>query len=178
MTKVLRSEETLKMVQLIYELTKSEIRSINYNTLQPTIYYFLLQLKTILLKPNFKELGKTLHQTQKIIEKSMWKFQTGRWPGMEKFMDNFLYSTVGSNASFYYRFSEEFIPEMKEMLDLDRKVENILQLILDKIASFTDRIAMGDEVWMRQFFRDIRGSKWDEIVTFYIETMALKLSRF
>ena len=63
------------------------------------------------------------------------------------------------------------------MLDRDTNVENIVHLIVDKIASFTDRIANGDEVWIRQLFRDIRGSKWDEILTIYIETMAVKLRR-
>ena len=64
------------------------------------------------------------------------------------------------------------------MFDMDTNVENIVHLIVDKMTSFMERIAIGDEIWIRQLFRDIRGSKWDEILTVYIETMAVKLSRF
>merc|ERR1711974_333868 len=167
--KVLGSEETNEMVQLIYDLTKSEIKSINYNSLQPALYSIILQLKTVLLKPNFKELGKTLFQTQNFIEKSMWKFKTGRWPEMEAFVDNF-----GSNATL----SEQFIRDVKEMLDkLDMEnVENIVHPIVEKIASFMERIANGDEDWIRQLFRNIRASEWDKTVAGYITATAAKLS--
>ena len=172
--KVLGSEETPQMVQLIYDLSKSELFSINWNYIQPQQYYLMLQLKTILLKPDFKQLGKTLIQTQIFIEKAIGKFKNGSWPEMEAFVSRFVVLTLGSNISLSI---DQFIPDVKELLDIDTNVENAvhLSLIVDKITSFLDRIADGDEDWFRQLFRDIRGSRWDEVD---YQPMYAKVNRF
>ena len=119
--KLLKSEETIEMVQTIYKLTKSEIKSINYNELLPSLLHFELQLKTVLMKPDFNDLWAALNQTQHIIEESVRKFKNGRWPEMSTFVDNFLRKTVGS-MDFWDRLSQQFIPEVKdkipEMLNL------------------------------------------------------------
>merc|ERR1711953_93131 len=175
--KVLESEYTLEMVQLAYELTKSEIRAINYNHLQPTLNYFVLQLKTVLMKPDIKELWTTLNQTDHFVQESFWKFNTGRWPEMATFVDNLLRRTVGSIV-FWDRLTGPFIPEMKnEALEIvdDFKYElpDInLDTFFETLTSIIFMIADGDEASIRQIFKDIRGSKWDETVTSYIEITA------
>ena len=182
--KVLESELTLQMVQLIYELTKSEIKSIDYNSLQPTLYYLVLQLKTVLMKPDFTELWTTLNQTDYFIQESVWKFNTGRWPEMEKFVDNFLRRTLGSIV-FWDRLTGQFIPEVKtEIMDElkdymeDINMEDMADTILGKLTSIMNMIAAGDDKSIRQLFEDIRGSEWDEAVTSCIKIIADKLTRF
>ena len=184
--KGLESEDTIEMVQLLYKLTKSEIKSIDYNSLQSTLYYFVLQLKTVLMKPDFTELWTTLNQTDYFIQESVWKLNTGRWPEMESFADNWLRRTLGSIV-FWDRLTGQFIPEMKneisdimaEMKDYmeDLNIEDVADTIFGKLTSIMNMIADGDDKSIRQLFEDIRGSKWDEILTIYIETMAVKLSR-
>merc|ERR1711953_525688 len=175
--KVLESEDTIEMVQLTYELAKSEIKSINYNKLQPTLYYFVLQLKTVLMKPDIKELWTTLNQTDHFVQESFWKFNTGRWPEMATFVDNLLRRIVGSIV-FWDRLTGPFIPEMKnEALEIvdDFKYElpDInLDTFFETLTSIIFMIADGDEASIRQIFKDIRGSKWDETVTSYIEITA------
>merc|ERR1711953_196805 len=173
--KALESEDTLEMVQLIYELAKSEIKSINYNHLQPTLNYFVLQLKTVLMKPDIKELWTTLNQTDYFVQESSWKFRTGRWPDMSTFVDNFLRRTVGSIV-FWDRLTDgvgQFIPEMRnEVLEIvddfkyelpDINMEEVADTFFEKLTSIMSMIADGDEASIRQLFEDIRGSKWDEI---------------
>merc|ERR1711953_88792 len=186
--KVLESEYTLEMVQLAYELTKSEIRAIDYNHLQSTLYYFVLQLKTVLMKPDIKELWTTLNQTDYFVQESSWKFRTGRWPDMSTFVDNFLRRTVGSIV-FWDRLTDgvgQFIPEMRnEVLEIvddfkyelpDINMEEVADTFFEKLTSIVSMIADGDEASIRQLFEDIRGSKWDEIVTSYIEIIAEELT--
>jgi len=182
--KALESEETIDMVQLIYELTKSEIRSIDYNKLQPTLYYLVLQLKTVLMKPDFNELYAALNQTDYFIEESVWMYGTGQWPEMTKFAENFLRRTVGS-IIFWDRLTGQFITEMKtqipdimdELKDfLDIDIEDATNTIFEKLTSIMNMIADGDEASIRQVFEDIRGSKWDEILTSYIDIIATELN--
>ena len=78
---------------------------------------------------------------------------------MEAFVSRFVVLTLGSNISLSI---DQFIPDVKELLDIDTNAVH-LSLIVDKITSFLDRIADGDEDWFRQLFRDIRGSRWDEV---------------
>ena len=182
--KVLESEDTLEMVQLTYELAKSEIKSINYNQLQPTLYYFVLQLETVLMKPDINELWTTLNQTDYFVQETSWKFITGRWPDMVTFVDNFLRRTSGSIV-FWDRLTGQFLPEMKnkiphiphmmnDVVDVDKFVDHFDELF----ELFMDMIADGDEASIRQIFDDIRGSKWDEIATSYIQIIAEELTRF
>jgi len=179
--KALESEDTIEMVQLTYELAKSEIKSINYNQLQPTLNYFILQLKTVLMKPDIKELWTTLNQTDYFVQESFWKFNTGRWPEMATFVDNFLRRTVGS-ILFWDRLTGPFIPAMKnEALEIvdDFKYElpDInLDTFFETLTSVIFMIADGDEASIRQIFMDIRGSKWDETVASYIEIIAEELT--
>merc|ERR1711874_177468 len=182
--KALESEDTIEMVQLIYELTKSEIRSIDYNKLQPTLYYLVLQLKTILMKPDFKELYPALNQTDYFIKESVWKFETGGWPEMATFVENFLRRTVGS-IIFWDRLTGQFITEMKtQILDVMVELKDFSEFnfeeadnrAFEKLTSIMNMIADGDEASIRQLFEDIRGSKWDEIVTYYIDIIATELT--
>merc|ERR1711953_325526 len=179
--KVLESEYTLEMVQLAYELTKSEIRAIDYNHLQSTLYYFVLQLKTVLMKPDIKELWTTLNQTDYFVQESLWKLNTGRWPEMATFVDNFLRRTVGSIV-FWDRLTGPFIPEMKnEALqivdDFKYELPDInLDTFFKTLTSIIFMIADGDEASIRQIFKDIRGSKWDETLASYIEIIADELT--
>ena len=187
--KVLESQETIEMVQTIYKLTKSEIKSINYNVLLPKLFYFELQLKTVLLKPDFQEVWAALNQTQFIIEESLHKFNTGRWPDFETFVDNFLRKTVGSEY-FYDRLIRQFIPEVKENIPeimkwvRDKVMEDfpgrniVWSPVINKLSSLLVKIANGDEDWIRQLFKQIRESEWDKAVAFYIGTMADKMTRF
>merc|ERR1712203_46291 len=114
---------------------------------------------------------------------SFWKFNTGRWPEMATFVDNFLRRTVGSIV-FWDRLTGPFIPEMKnEALEIvdDFKYElpDInLDTFFETLTSIIFMIADGDEASIRQIFKDIRGSKWDETVTSYIEITAEELTRF
>ena len=183
--KVLESEDTIGMVQLIYELTKSEIKSTNYNRLLPTLDYFVLQLKTVLLKPDFSELYTTLNQTETFIQKSFWEFETGRWPEMATFVEHFLRRSSGSTV-FWDRLTGQFliemknkIPEMKKKIpDMNNVVEQFVDYIDELFELFMSMIADGDEDSIRQIFKDIRGSKWTETVTPYIEIIGEELTRF
>jgi len=191
---VLESRETIEMIQLIYELTKSEIRAIDYNSLQPTLYYFVLQLKTVLMKPDIKELYATLNQTDYFIKESFWKYETGRWPEMDTFNYNFMRETLGKEE-FWDRLPQQFIPEMvKETIPMmrdelknwleendfddlaDINMEEAADTFFEKLTSIMEMVADGDEASLHQLFEDIRGSKWDEIVISYIETIADKLT--
>merc|ERR1711874_9753 len=174
---VLQSEETLEMVQLIYELSKSEIKAINYNYLQPTLYYSVLQLKTVLMKPDFNELWTALNQTDYFVKESLRKFNTGRWPEMGRFVDNFLRRTAGSIV-FWDRLTGSFITEVKSevpglldwMKNNDLDIENVdVDPIFEKLTSIMSMIADGDEASIRQLFKNIRDSRWDETITYYIE---------
>jgi len=177
--RVLESEDTIEMIQLIYELTKSELKSIDYNHLQSTLYYFVLQLKTVLMKPDIKELWTSLNQTQYFIDESVWKFTTGRWPEMATFVDNFLRRTAGSIV-FWDRLTGQFITEMKNKIpemkkkipdSVDNVVENLVENFDEHFESYMYMIADGDEDSIRQLFKDIRRSKWDETITSYIEIL-------
>ena len=176
---LLQSDQTADMVQLIYELARSEIRAIDYNALQPTLYYFVLQLKTLLMNPDFTDLFSALNQTDYFIQESFWKFISGRWTEMERFVDNFLRRTVGSIV-FWDRLTGQFITElenkMKDWLRKNDLLENIDPFI-EKLIFLMDRIADGDEVWIRNVFKDIRGSQWDEGLTSYIEIIGEELTR-
>ena len=113
-------------------------------------------------------------------------YGTGQWPEMTKFAENFLRRTVGS-IIFWDRLTGQFITEMKtqipdimdELKDfLDIDIEDATNTIFEKLTSIMNMIADGDEVSIRQLFEDIRGSKWDEWLSFYIEIIAEKLTRF
>ena len=182
----LQSDLTADMVQLIYELAKSEIRAIDYNALQPTLYYFVLQLKTVLMKPDFQELYASLNQTQSFWQKSVWKYETGRWPEMVTFDLNFLRRTKGSVA-FWDRLTGQFLIEMKNKIpEMKKHIPRMMKDVVDQFVDhfdelfelFMSMIADGDEASIRQIFEDIRGSKWDEIVTSYIQIIAEELTRF
>jgi len=182
--KALQSEETLKMVEVIYELTKTEIRSIDYNRLQPALYNFVLQLKTVLMKPDFEQLFFTLNRTEYFIQESAWKFNTGRWPEMESFVVNFLRRTIGSIV-FWDRLTGPFITEIKNDLGFlyelrhnlaDIKLEDVADTIFLEMTSIMDMIADGDETSIRRLFQDIRASKWDEAGTYFIRLIASKLT--
>jgi len=185
--KVLESEDTIEMVQLIYELTKSEIKSIDYNSLQPTLDYFVLQLKTVLMKPDFNELYTTLNQTDYFIQESQWKAKTLRWPDMVTMADNTLRRTFGSIV-FWDRLTGQFIPEMKnEISDImdelkdylvhnNVDMEDVADTIFVKLTSIMFMVADGDDESIRQLFQDIRRSKWDETVTSYIEIVGEELT--
>ena len=193
--KVLESEDTLEMVQLTYELTKSEIKSINFYNF-PSMAYFVLQMKTVLKKADFKELWTELNQTEYFIQQSIWKYETGRWPEMETFVKNFLLKTVG-NEEFWDRLPQQFIPEMvKEKIpqmmywlrtwlkendfdDLaDINMEDVADTFFEKLTSIMNMIADGDAVSIRQLFKKMQGFKWDKTVTSHIETIGDKLTRF
>ena len=193
--KVLEAEDTLEMVQLTYELTKSEIKSINFYNF-PSMAYFVLQMKTVLKKADFKELWTELNQTEYFIQQSIWKYETGRWPEMETFVKNFLLKTVG-NEEFWDRLPQQFIPEMvKEKIpqmmywlrswlrendfdDLaDINMEDVADTFFEKLTSIMDMIADGEEVSIRQLFKKMQGFKWDKTVTSHIETIGDKLTRF
>merc|ERR1719219_241877 len=175
------------MIQLTYKLAKSEMKSINYNALQSTLYYFILQVKTILLKVDFKELWTTGNQTNFFIQESMWKIETGKLPEMATFVENFLRRTTGS-VVFWDHLTGQFLIEMKTKIsdimdefkdyltDLNT-VEDVAETIFEKLTSIMNMIADGDEDAIHQIFKDIRGSKWDETVTSYIEIIADKLTR-
>merc|ERR1711953_751434 len=180
--KALESGDSLEMVQLIYELAKSEIKSINYNHLQPTLYYFVLQLKTVLMKPDINELYATLNQTDYFFQETSWEFLSGRRPEMVTFVDNFLRRTSGSIV-FWDRLTGQFLPEMKnkiphiahmmnDVVDVDKFVDHFDELF----ELFMSMIADGDEASIRQIFEDIRASKWDEIATSYIQIIAEELT--
>merc|ERR1712224_476332 len=125
--KVLESEETIEMVQLVYELTKSEIKSNDYNQLQPTLYYSVLQLKTVLMKPDIGELWTALNQTDYFLQESRWKFLNGRWPEMATFVENFLRRTLGSIV-FWDRLTGQFITEMRQ------EISNVIDQMKDQRA--------------------------------------------
>jgi len=172
--KALESEDTTEMVQLIYELTKSEIRSIDYTNLQPTLYYYVLKLKTVLMKPDFQELYTALNQTDYFIQESAWKLHTGRWPEMATFLDNFLRRTIGSIV-FWDRLTGQFLTEMKteisemmkefrHILD-DINIEDVADIMFDKLTSIMNMIADGEEASIRQLFQDIRGSGWERTIS-------------
>merc|ERR1711953_1265887 len=124
--KALESEDTLEMVQLVYELTKSEIKSIDYNQLQPTLYYFVLQLKTVLMKPDFGELWTALNQTDYLFQESHWKLYSGRWPEAATSTDNFLRRTFGSIV-FWDRLTGQFITEMRQ------EISNVIDQMKDHL---------------------------------------------
>ena len=196
---VLESEDSIEMVQLTYQLTKSEIKSISYNHLH-SMAYFVVQLKTVLNKPDIKELHTSLNQTDYFIQESLWKFNTGRWPEMETFVKNFHRKTVG-NEKFWNRLTQQFIPVMvkekiPEMIHwlmdqlrtllrendfyylADINIEDVADTIFEKLTSITAMIADGDKASIRQLFKDIRGSKWDETIISYIEIIGDHLTRF
>ena len=68
------------------------------------------------------------------------------------------------------------------MLDFPGKSRRSRRGIRDtsenNIFSLMDKIADGDEAWIRQLFKDIRESKWDEKLTSYIQTMGDEITRF
>jgi len=180
--KALESEETLDMVHLIYELTKSEMRSIDYNNLLTNLRYFVLQLKAVLVKPDFQELYAALNQTDHLTQEVVWKLQTGRWPEMTTFVDNFLRRTIGS-ILFWDRLTSQFpiemkteISEMMEELVDDINIEDAAETVLEKLNYTMNMVAYGDEVSIRRLFQDIRASKWDETLTSYIEFVAEELT--
>ena len=186
--KFLEADQTLmaEIVQLIYELTKSEIKSIDYNSLQSTLYYFVLQLKTVLMKPDIQELFTTLNETDYFVQESVWKFNTGRWPEMERFVDNFFRRTAGSIV-FWDRLTGEFITEVKNKLpdlldwmrDNDVDIANVdIDPIADKVFSIMNMIADGDQASIRQLFEDIRESEWDERIRSFILFLGDHLTRF
>ena len=181
---VLESEDTIEMVQLIYELAKSEIKSIDYNDLQSALYYLVLQLKTVLMKPDFKELWSTLNETEYFIQESVWKFTVGRWPEMERFVENFLRRTAGSIV-FWDRLTGPFLTEMENLEmekipELKKKTITVVEEFFENLDqnNIMSMIADGDEVAIRQLFRGIRRSKWDETVSYYIWMIGEYLTRF
>ena len=131
------------------------------------------------MNPDFTDLFSALNQTDYFIQESFWKANSGRWPEMERFVDNFLRRTVGSIV-FWDRLTGQFITElenkMKDWLRKNDLLENIDPFI-EKLIFLMDRIADGDEVWIRNVFKDIRGSQWDEGLTSYIEIIGEELTR-
>ena len=103
-------------------------------------------------------------------------------------VENFLRRTTG-NQLFWDRLTGQFLIEMKTKIsdimdefkdylpDLNT-VEDVAETIFEKLTSIMNMIADGDEDSIRRIFNDIRGSKWDETVTSYIEIIANKLTRF
>ena len=134
------------------------------------------------MKPDFQELYATLNQTQSFWQKSVWKYETGRWPEMVTFDLNFLRRTKGSVA-FWDRLTGQFLIEMKNKIpEMKKEIPHMMNDVLDKFVDHFERfmsmIADGEEASIRQIFRDIRGSKWDEILISYIEITADNLTRF
>ena len=119
---------------------------------------------------------------------------------METFVKNFHRKTVG-NEKFWNRLTQQFIPVMvkekiPEMIHwlmdqlrtllrendfdylADINIEDVADTIFEKLTSITAMIADGDKASIRQLFKDIRGSKWDETIISYIEIIGDHLTRF
>ena len=105
---------------------------------------------------------------------------------MATFVDNFLIETIG-NRLFWDRLTGQFLIEMKNKIsEAKKKIPDMIERKLEEVVDNFDElfelcmsmIANGDEDSIRQIFNDIRGSKWDETVTYYIEIIADKLTRF
>merc|ERR1719510_1305882 len=59
---------------------------------------------------------------------------------------------------------------------IDNVVENLVENFDEHFESYMSMIADGDEDSIRQIFRDIRRSKWDETITSYIEIAGYHLT--
>ena len=70
----------------------------------------------------------------------------------------------------------------KVMLDFPGKSRRSRRGIRDtsenNIFFLMDKIADGDEAWIRQLFKDIRESEWDKTLISYIQMMADEMTRF
>ena len=68
------------------------------------------------------------------------------------------------------------------MLDFPGKSRRSRRGIRDtsenNIFFLMDKIADGDEAWIRQLFKDIRESEWDKTLISYIQMMADEMTRF
>ena len=101
----------------------------------PPAHTRVLWLKTVLIKPDIGELWITLNQTDYFIQESVWKFNTGRWPEVARFAENFLFRTIGSIV-FLERLTGQFIPEMRQEISnvSDQMKDQLMDINIEDVA--------------------------------------------
>ena len=94
--KLVRSDKAVCMVQTFYKTLKSHMKSLEHNSLAAEVYLMFLRARKVLLNINIEKVFEHLNDIHFTLEVSFWKVQTGQWPEMAKFVDNFFRLTVGS----------------------------------------------------------------------------------
>ena len=94
--KLVMSEKTVGMVQMLYKTLKSKIKSCDYDSLSTEMYSTFIKTRNILLKVDIEALFEHLNEVHFTIAESIWKLKTGQWPELAKFVDNFFRKTYGS----------------------------------------------------------------------------------
>ena len=105
--KLVMSEKTVGMVQMLYKTLKSKIKSCDYDSLSTEMYSTFIKTRNILLKVDIEALFEHLNEIHFTIAESIWKLKTGQWPELAKFVDNFFRKTYGSR-DFWVRLGTLF----------------------------------------------------------------------